>query len=123
MNHTKATTTLGIAAAIAALAAVLMVAAATATATPLVTGHAAFAVKYGSKVKVGDTRTVAIQAADNSQHCAFGSGSGSAHVPAAIAAAQENVTAPVEGGPGSSCDNHPDNHQDQTPNSGSTGGG
>ena len=113
MNHTK-TTTLGIAAAIAALAAVLMVAA---TATPLVTGHAAFAVKFGSKVKVGDTRTVAIQAADNSQHCAFGAGSGSAQVPAAIAAA------PVEGGPGSSCDNHPDNHQDQTTNSGSTGSG
>jgi hypothetical protein len=31
--------------------------------------------KEGNKVKVGDTKTTAIQAADNSQHCASGAGS------------------------------------------------
>ena len=97
MNHTK-TTTLGIAAAIGALAAVLMVAAA---ATPLVTGHAAFA---KSKVKIGDTKALAIQAADNSQHCAFGAGSGTGNGPHL-------------------CDNHPDNDQTQTQNAGGTGTG
>src|ERR671931_1504195 len=78
MNHTTKTktTTLGIAATIVALA-VFMVAA-----TPLVTGHNAFAggkvkTKFGSKVRVGDTQTEAVQAADNSQHCAFGPGAGS----------------------------------------------
>jgi hypothetical protein len=99
MNHTK-TTTLGIAAAIGAVAAVLMVAAA-ATATPLVTGHAAFA---KSKVKIGDTKAVAIQAADNSQHCAFGAGSGTGNGP-------------------HTCDNRPDNDQTQTQNAGGTGTG
>ena len=111
MNHTK-TNTLGIAAAIVAVAAVLMVAA---TTTVLGIGHTAFA--FGSKVKVGNTKTIAIQAADNSQHCSFGPGSFNSQ-------GKEKVeAAPVKEGPGSSCDNHPDNHQDQTTNSGSTGTG
>jgi hypothetical protein len=96
MNHTK-TSTLGIATAIAALA-VIMVAA-----TALTTGHNALAAKVkleGNKVKVGYTKTIAIQAADNSQHCAFGAGSST-----------------------DSCDNHPSNSQSQTTNSGSTGSG
>ena len=92
MNHTK-TTTLGIATAIVVGLAVIMVAA-----TPLVTtGHNAFAY---SKVKVGETETKAIQAADNSQHCAFGAGSST-----------------------DSCSNTPRNDQSQTTNAGSTGSG
>src|SRR5919198_162200 len=79
MNHTTKrtkTTTLGIAATIVVLA-VLMVAA-----TPLVTGHNAFAggkvkTKFGSKVRVGDTKTICVETADNSQHVAFGPGAGS----------------------------------------------
>jgi hypothetical protein len=92
MNHTK-TSTLGIATAIVALA-VIMVAA-----TALTTGHNALAAK-GNKVKVGNTRTTAIQAADNSQHCAFGAGSST-----------------------DSCSNTPRNDQSQTTNAGSTGSG
>ena len=93
MNHTK-TTTLGIAAAIAAVPMV------EATETPLVTGHNAFA----SKVKVGDTKSKSIQAADNSQHCAFGAGSGAGNGP-------------------HTCDNRPTNTQTQTQNAGGTGTG
>ena len=96
MNHTK-TTTLGIATAIVALAVI------TVAATALATGHNAFAskgVNFIHKVKVGETETKAIQAADNSQHCAFGAGSST-----------------------DSCDNHPSNSQSQTTNSGSTGSG
>ena len=109
MNHTK-TNTLGIAAAIVAVAAVLMVAA---TTTVLGIGHTAFAakVKFGSKVKVGYTKTIAIQAADNSQHCVLGPGAASAKGPGA------------GNGPGTVCDNHPTNDQTETTNSGSTGGG
>jgi hypothetical protein len=67
MNHTK-TATLGIATTIVALA-VLMVAA-----TAFATGqHNALA--FGSKVKIGNTKSKCIQAADNSQHAAFGAGS------------------------------------------------
>jgi hypothetical protein len=96
MNHTK-TTTLGIATAIVVGLAVIMVAA-----TPLVTGHNAFASKvyFNHKVKVGDTETKCIQAADNSQHAAFGAGS----------------TADL-------ATNTPLNTQTQTCNSGSTGAG
>jgi hypothetical protein len=90
MNHTKAAT-LGMLGAIVVGLAVLMVAA-----TPLVTGHNAFA----SKVKVGDTKSKSIQAADNSQHCAFG------------------VSAT-----GDLCTNAPINTQSQTSNAGSTGSG
>ena len=116
MNHTtKTVTTLGIAATIVALA-VLMVAA-----TPFVTGHNAFAggkvkTKFGSKVRVGDTQTEAVQAADNSQHCAFGPGAGSV----------TGGTAPVQIGAGAStdlCFNAPINTQSQTTHSGSTGAG
>ena len=94
MNHTKIGT-LGIATTVVALA-VIMVAA-----TTLATVHSALAVKLeGNKVKVGKTKTIAIQAADNSQHCAFGAGS-------------TNDT----------CTNTPTNTQSQTTNSGSTGSG
>ena len=94
MNHTK-TATLGIATTIVALA-VLMVAA-----TAFATGHNAFAVKLeGNKVKVGGTKAITIQAADNSQHCAFGAGS------------------TVD-----TCTNTPTNTQSQTANVGSTGSG
>jgi hypothetical protein len=91
MNHTKIAT-LGMLAAIVVALAVLMVAA-----TPLVTGHNAFA---KSKVKVGNSKTLAIQAADNSQDCAFGAGSTL-----------------------DTCTNTPTNNQTQTTNSGSTGAG
>ena len=94
MNHTK-TAMLGIATTIVALA-VLMVAA-----TAFATGHSAFAAKLeGNKVKVGNTKTKCIQAADNSQHAAFGAGS-----------TLDNAT------------NTPTNTQSQTCNSGSTGTG
>jgi hypothetical protein len=47
--------------------------------TPLVTGHNPFVnkakVKFGDKVRVEDTKSITVQAADNNQHCAFGSGS------------------------------------------------
>ena len=91
MNHTK-TATLGIATTIVALA-VLMVAA-----TALATGHSTLA--FGSKVKVGNTKSKCIQAADNSQHAAFGAGS-----------TLDNAT------------NTPTNTQSQTCNAGSTGTG
>src|SRR5919197_5314347 len=114
MNHTTKTktTTLGIAATIVALA-VFMVAA-----TPLVTGHNAFAggkvkTKFGSKVRVGDTQTEAVQAADNSQHCAFGPGAGSVTGPATLGIAAST----------DACINTPLNTQTQTTNSGSTGAG
>ena len=94
MNHTKAAT-LGMLGAIVVGLAVLMVAA-----TPLVTGHNAFA----SKVKVGDTKSKSIQAADNSQHCAFGAGSGTGNGP-------------------HECINEPRNDQTQTQNAGGTGTG
>jgi hypothetical protein len=72
--------------------------------TPLVTGHNAFAnkakVKFGDKVRVGDIKLITIQAADNSQHCAFGSGSSL-----------------------DTCTNAPINTQSQTRNAGSTGSG
>ena len=94
MNHTKIGT-LGIATTVVALA-VIMVAA-----TTLATVHSALAVKLeGNKVKVGKTKTIAIQAADNSQHCAFGAGSST-----------------------DSCSNTPRNDQSQTTNAGSTGSG
>ena len=96
MNHTTKATTLGISAAIVVALAVLMVAA-----TPLVTGHNAFA---KSKVKVGNSKTLAIQAADNSQDCAFGAGSTTDTC---------TNTGPVD----------TTNTQTQTTNSGSTGGG
>jgi hypothetical protein len=91
MNHTK-TATLGMLAAIVVALAVLMVAA-----TPLVTEHNAFA---KSKVKVGNSKTLAIQAADNAQHASFGAGS-------------TNDTAT----------NTPTNNQTQTTHAGSTGAG
>ena len=102
MNHTKGTT-LGIATAIVVGLAVIMVAAA--ATTPLVTtGHNAFAYSKGvnfiHKVKVGDTETKCIEAADNSQHAVFGAGS-----------TGDNAT------------NKPTNTQSQTCNSGSTGTG
>jgi hypothetical protein len=101
MNHTTKATTLGISAAIVVALAVLMVAA-----TTLATGHNASAakVKFGSKVEVGDTKTKAIQAADNSQHCGFGAGSTTDTC---------TNTGPVD----------TTNTQTQTTNSGSTGGG
>jgi hypothetical protein len=94
MNHTKRTT-LGKAVAIVALAAVLMIAAATPL---LVTGHNALA--FGNKVKVGDTKSKCIQAADDSQHASFGSGSAF-----------------------NTANNTPTNTQSQTCNAGSTGTG
>ena len=118
MNHTtktKTTTTLGIAATIVALA-VFMVAA-----TPLVTGHNAFAggkvkTKFGSKVRVGDTQTEAVQAADNSQHCAFGPGAGSVTGGASGVSLAGGASADI-------ATNTPHNTQTQTCNSGSTGAG
>ena len=115
MNHT---TNLAIAAAIAVGLALLMVAA-----TPLVSTQA-FAHRHyhhhhhysyyhnkqhrylsnnnvsTPRVVVGSTQTAAVQAADNSQHCAIGAG----------------ATA-------STCSNTPHNTQTQTTNSGSTGAG
>ena len=117
MNHTTKTktTTLGIAATIVALA-VFMVAA-----TPLVTGHNAFAggkvkVKYQHKVEVGDTQTESVQAADNSQHCAFGPGAGSVTGSTGLITLQAGASADL-------CLNTPNNHQTQTTSSGSTGAG
>ena len=52
------------------------------------------------RVVIGSTQTAAVQAADNSQHCAIGAG----------------ATA-------STCTNTPINNQTQTTNSGSTGAG
>jgi hypothetical protein len=92
MNHTTKAATLGIATTIVALA-VLMVAA-----TAFATGHNALA--FGSKVKVGNTKSKCIQAADNSQHAAFGAGS-----------------------TGDLATNTPLNTQTQTCNAGSTGAG
>ena len=73
--------------------AVLMVAA-----TPFVTGqHNAFA---KSKTEVGNSTSIAIQAAKNSQHCAFG------------------TDASLD-----TCTNTPTNTQSQTANVGGTGSG
>ena len=109
MNHTK-TTTLGITTAIVVSLAVLMVAA-----IPLVSMQALAHRHYHHhhhhrdlannnlsthRVVIGSTETTAVQAADNSQHCAIGAG----------------ATA-------STCTNTPINNQTQTTNSGSTGAG
>ena len=118
MNHTTKrtkTTTLGIAATIVVLA-VLMVAA-----TPLVTGHNAFAggkvkVKYQHKVEVGDTQTESVQAADNSQHCAFGPGAGS------VTGGAGGVSIGA-GASADACLNAPINTQTQDTHAGSTGAG
>jgi hypothetical protein len=109
MNHT---TNLAIAAIAVALA-ILMVAA-----TPLVSTQALAYRHYHHhhhhhhllannnnpssthRVVIGNTQTAAVQAADNSQHCAIGAG-------ATVA----------------TCSNTPINNQSQTTNSGSTGAG